>query len=56
MDSTIDENCDKIFSEHVKEFELINYKNTKFSYLFETQYRLAKVLSIKSRIGIYSTI
>ena len=52
MDSTIDENCSKIFSEHVKEFESINYKNTKFSYLFDTQYRLAKVLSIKSRIGI----
>ncbi|MCR5564872.1 MAG: hypothetical protein K6F59_03630, partial [Gammaproteobacteria bacterium] len=47
----IDDNIKNIFLNHVKEFESINYKNTKFGYLFDTQYRLAKVLSIKASIG-----
>ena len=51
MDTTIDDNIKNIFLSHVKEFKSINYKNTKFGYLFDTQYRLAKVLSIKASIG-----
>ena len=52
LDTIIDDNISSMYLEHIETFKNINYQNTKFAYLFETQVNLCKVLNKKAHLGI----
>ncbi len=51
-DSTVEEGFNDLYKSHASKLNRVIKKDTKWNYLFETQYGLTKALSIKSELGI----
>lgn len=52
LDTTVEEGLGLLYASHAKKLKVACRRAGKWSYLFETQYRLAEVLAIKADIGI----
>lgn len=52
LDTTVFEGIDAIYRTHVRKLNVAKKRTKQWAYLFETQYRLARVLSHKADLGI----
>lgn len=51
-DTTVEEGFNNLYSKHSSKLNKVIKKGSKWTYLFETQYGLTKVLSIKAELGV----
>ncbi len=52
LDTTIPEGVGALYVKHARKLASVRDRAQAFSYLFETQFRLARVLSVKAELGI----